>query len=329
MKFRRRKDGAGVYLPPLGKRSTDEVPSYFFPQFWGTSDSTLLLESFRAVARRVAPGVHFSDNLFTWQRNNSMFDDALFVKAWESNAESVPDKAIVWRRYILACAAYHCVQLDGDFVECGAYTGVGVKTVIDYLGGERFPKQFWLYDLFEHEDGMEHHAMPEHGPGLHARVLRKFQLLSAGEGAQGQDPRGVRRAVARRDCVPAHRPQRGTGRNCRTGVAVRPRRSGGIIVLDDYEWSGPYRAQKLAEDPWFEARRTQACFHSRPARVSSSSARDGRVKARREESVAPSTSFATSPDSSASSARRKPASHPSTATRQAAGAGVSRSRARH
>jgi hypothetical protein len=28
---------------------------------------------------------------------------------------------------------------------------------------------------------------------------------------------------------------------------------GGIVILDDYEWSS-YRAQKLAEDPWFEAR---------------------------------------------------------------------------
>jgi hypothetical protein len=29
--------------------------------------------------------------------------------------------------------------------------------------------------------------------------------------------------------------------------------SGGVIILDDYEWS-VYRSQKLAEDPWFEAR---------------------------------------------------------------------------
>jgi hypothetical protein len=28
----------------------------------------------------------------------------------------------------------------------------------------------------------------------------------------------------------------------------------GIIVLDDYEWAMSYRAQKLAEDPWFETR---------------------------------------------------------------------------
>jgi len=30
---------------------------------------------------------------------------------------------------------------------------------------------------------------------------------------------------------------------------------GGILILDDYEWAGVYRGQKLAEDVWFEARK--------------------------------------------------------------------------
>jgi len=30
--------------------------------------------------------------------------------------------------------------------------------------------------------------------------------------------------------------------------------SGGIVIMDDYEWSGIYRAQKKAEDPWFAER---------------------------------------------------------------------------
>ena len=89
------------------------------------------------LARQHFPqaGIHFADNFFTWGRNNSMFDDQPFVEAWEANIETAIDRAIVWRRYVLACAAHHCVQLDGDFVECGAYTGVGVKIVADYLGG--------------------------------------------------------------------------------------------------------------------------------------------------------------------------------------------------
>jgi predicted O-methyltransferase YrrM len=30
---------------------------------------------------------------------------------------------------------------------------------------------------------------------------------------------------------------------------------GGMVVLDDYEWSGQYRLQKMAEDAWFDARK--------------------------------------------------------------------------
>ena len=29
---------------------------------------------------------------------------------------------------------------------------------------------------------------------------------------------------------------------------------GGVIIFDDYEWAGRYRPQKLAEDPWLDAR---------------------------------------------------------------------------
>jgi predicted O-methyltransferase YrrM len=29
---------------------------------------------------------------------------------------------------------------------------------------------------------------------------------------------------------------------------------GGIVVLDDYEWAGSYRNQKIGEDRWFDAR---------------------------------------------------------------------------
>ncbi len=144
--FRTRRKA--VDLPKLRGR-TPVLRSFFSPVFWGTSDNDKLQEQMEVASKLVAPGFHFADNFFTWARNNSMLDDPAFVKAWDTNAESESDKAIIWRRYILACAAYHCIQLDGDFVECGAYTGVGVKTIVDYLGGRAFPREFWLYDLFD------------------------------------------------------------------------------------------------------------------------------------------------------------------------------------
>lgn len=42
----------------------------------------------------------------------------------------------------MACAAYHCIQLLGDFAEFGVYVGAGMKTVMDYLGGTKFSNTF-------------------------------------------------------------------------------------------------------------------------------------------------------------------------------------------
>ena len=132
----------GISAAEARQPELNRIKTFFLPTFWGTSNPELVAQKAKDVSELAEPGFHFADNFFTWCRNNSMLEDEVFVNAWQSNVESTADTAIVWRRYILACAAYHCVQLKGDFVECGAYTGVGVKTVVDFLGGVRFPKGF-------------------------------------------------------------------------------------------------------------------------------------------------------------------------------------------
>jgi hypothetical protein len=147
------------------------------------------------------------------------------------------------------------VQLDGDFVECGAYTGVGVKTIVDYIGGEQFPKNFWLYDLFEHEDWMLHHAMPEHGPDLEGRVRSKFSAypqVKIFKGAipevfEGQSPESI--AYLHIDLNQAQ------AEVAALDVLFERIVPGGIVILDDYEWAYVYRGQKIAEDAWFDARK--------------------------------------------------------------------------
>lgn len=243
------------HLPKLGTPPVDRVRQFFLPVFWGARNPEAVAGHFRAVADDVDPGIHFADNFFSWLRNNSMLDDEAFVHSWQENAESDSDRAIVWRRYILACAGYHCVQLDGDFVECGAYTGVGVKTVVDYLGGPQFDKDFWIYDLFEHDASMLHHSMPEHGPGLEARVREKFRAYPQvrifkgpiPDVFAGQSPKSIAYLHIDLNEAPAE--------IAALEVLFDRVVPGGIVILDDYEWSGAYRRQKLAEDPWFEARR--------------------------------------------------------------------------
>jgi len=241
-------------LPKLSKPNPGVLQSYFYPIIWGTQDHRFVTESIRAVSAKVQPGYHFADNFFTWGRNNSMFEDTAFVAAWKANAESESDQAIVWRRYILACAGYHCVQLDGDFVECGAYTGVGIKTVVDYLGGKRFPKTYWGYDLFEHDPSMAHHAMPDHGPGLYERVIKKFASYDNVKIVKGAIP-AVFAGNAPEKIAFLHidlnqAPAELAALNALFDRVV----PAGMIILDDYEWAMAYRGQKLAEDPWFDVR---------------------------------------------------------------------------
>jgi len=241
-------------LPKLKKPELNVIPMYFFPLLWAAKNPEIVTQSVQQIWSAVSPGAHFADNFVTWGRNNSMLDDEVFVQAWKANCESDADRAIVWRRYILACAAYHCVQLDGDFVECGAYTGVGVKTVVDYLGGTEFPKNFWAYDLFEHEEDMLHHAMAKHGKDLYEKVKAKFSDYPQVRIVKGHIP----------DVFAGQSPEKISYLHIDLNQApaeiaalealfdrVVP---AGMIILDDYEWSGVYRVQKLAEDPWFEAR---------------------------------------------------------------------------
>jgi len=240
-------------LPKLTMPKIEAVYNYFFPLFWGTKDNQAVAASIKEVSSKVDPGIHFADNFFTWGRNNSMFDDGEFLTAWRANAETDSDRAIVWRRYILACAGYHCVQLDGDFVECGAYMGVGIKTVLDYLGGKEFPKTFWGYDLFEHDAAMLHQAMPDHGPGLYEKVTAKFAEYSNVRIVKGEIPAvftnnsPAKIAYLHIDLNQA--PAEIAVLNHLFDRVV----PSGMIILDDYEWFA-YRSQKLAEDPWFEER---------------------------------------------------------------------------
>ena len=241
-------------LPELTTPPRDQLFNFFMPMFWGTANPEAVATSAKAIVDLASNGHHFADNFLTWGRNMSMLDDLPFVKAWESNVESPSDKAIVWRRYVLACAAYHCVQLEGDFVECGAYTGVGMKTITDYLGGTAFPKIFWGYDIFEHDASMLNHAMPEHGAGLYERVQNKFSDYPQVRLIKGLIPQ-----VFEKDC-----PERIAYLHIDLNQAPAEVAAlehlfdrmvpGGILVLDDYEWSGVYRPQKLAEDQWFDAR---------------------------------------------------------------------------
>ena len=134
-------------------------------------------------------------------------------------------------------------------------TGVGIKTIVDYLGGPAFPKTFWGYDIFEHDASMLNHAMPEHGAGLYERVREKFAGYPQVRVVKGLIPAAFASGCPDRIAYLHIDLNQAPAEVASLEHLFDRMVPGGILILDDYEWSGVYRGQKLAEDIWFEARK--------------------------------------------------------------------------
>jgi len=113
-------EGVCATLPRRSVPTLNRLASFFFPAFWDISEPEKFAEIVKDFTKQLPHGYHASDNFITWGRNNSMFDDLAFIKAWEDNIESLADRGIIWCRYVLATSAFHCIQLEGDFVKSGA-----------------------------------------------------------------------------------------------------------------------------------------------------------------------------------------------------------------
>lgn len=244
---------ASFSLPLLPPLALTQVPSFATNVSWGISDPARFARLMEEARSLVAPGVYLGDNFFTWTRNNSLFSDAGFLKAWQTNITNPADEAIAWRRYVLACAAYHAVQLEGDFVECGVYIGTGIKTVMDYLGGPAFPKSFWGYDTYDYNP-VEGHAFEGQEVGMYERVKQRFEGYEQVHLIKGLIPDSFAQGVPDRIAYLHIDLNNADGELAALEHLFDRMVSGGMLILDDYEWSGVYRTQKAAEDPWFERR---------------------------------------------------------------------------
>jgi len=246
-------DQTGVSLPLLGELPMERVVNFASHKYWGVSDPARFKALMDEARSLVTAGHFLGDNLFTWGRNNSALDDPAFRSAWESNIQNDADQAIVWRRYILACAAFHCVQLQGDFVECGVYTGTGIKTVMDYLGGTAFPKTFWGYDTFDYNP-VAGHAFAGQQEGFFEKVQERFASYPLVRLVKGFLPQSFADGCPEKVAYLHIDLNNAEGELATLEVLFDRVVPGGIVVMDDYEWSGIYREQKRREDPWFEAR---------------------------------------------------------------------------
>lgn len=238
-------------LPP--DLPMDKVLNFESNWIWGVSDVQRFKELINELKHLLEPGYYIGDHFISWVNNNSLFEDKEFYKAFEKNITSSSDHGIAWRRYILACSACHCINLPGDFAEFGTWSGTGIKTVVDYLGGTEFPKTFWGYDTFDYNPVAGEHFEGQ-AEGFFEKVKDRFKDYPQINLIKGLIPDSFSQGLPQQLAF-----MHIDLNNYEGEIAVLEKLfdrlvTGGIIILDDYESSGIYRRQKKEEDHWFEKR---------------------------------------------------------------------------
>jgi hypothetical protein len=232
------------------------MSNHLTTQFWGLANHSEFIKGLQHGIDQIGgqEGIYAGDNLFTYHRNLSFLEDEKFMAAFRRHATTPVEQSILWRLSIVAWGARNGMRLEGDFVECACYKGTTARIVCDYLDFPAHPdKHYYLYDLFEHDETMAHHAMPEHSARLYESVRQRFADIPSVTVTQGKIPEVLEHVAPGKIAfmhIDLNNAEAEIGALEQLFDRMVP---GAVLILDDYGWLD-YRAQKQAEDPWLEKR---------------------------------------------------------------------------
>ena len=234
---------------------TNFTNNHLSNMFWGTTSPDDFVKGIQHCINAVKAqvGIYAGDNLFTYNRNLSFLDDEAFMAAVGRNVKDEVERAIIWRTSVLLWGVRHGLKLEGDFVEGGCYKGTSVRILCETINFAQVDKRYFLYDLFDHDPSMPHHAMPEHSKRLAQSVTDRFADMPNVVVTQGKIP-DVLDLVAPEKIAFMHLDMNNAPAEVAALEVLFDRMvPGAMLVLDDYGWIA-YREQKVAEDSWLAAR---------------------------------------------------------------------------
>jgi O-methyltransferase len=199
----------------------------------------------------LGPLTYNQDGLATRHNCDFMYDNR-FMSAYHAGEKLGSwgeGAAIHWRAYILCWAANRAVELDGDFVECGANKGGTTLTVIKYVDFQNLNKKFYLLDTFTGPDERYISETEKHREYPHSYEFVKdvFKEYPGVEIIKGAIP----------DTLPMVRAEKISYLHIDLGYWIaeiaaaeffwEKLASNGIIIINPYGWSR-YKALKHAYD---------------------------------------------------------------------------------
>ena len=104
------------------------------------------------ISRKILNRGHkptYNQDGLTTLHNNGFMSDPAFVQAEKAGAATGSWASIHWRVHTILWAANQCMNVEGDFVECGTNKGGFARAIVDYVDLAKAGKNFYLLDTFE------------------------------------------------------------------------------------------------------------------------------------------------------------------------------------
>jgi hypothetical protein len=229
--------------------------------FWVNKEDEPKFNEAVATLSKMFSYTFAGDMLVTFNRNMGFFEDTRFMEAFDGSVSNPVEKTLIWRLHVLCWSALNSLRVAGDFVECGVFQGFCSAVATRYLDFGSRDKQWYLYDTFsgippDHLNPGHRNSPDFEMPGQYEACRARFAAYRNVHVIQGRVP-DVLRERAPEKVAFLHLDMNSAVAEVGALEFFWERLTpGAAIVLDDYGWRG-YRAQKLAEDPFFAARGRQ------------------------------------------------------------------------
>ena len=195
-----------------------------------------------------------SDNIIATGRNLGFLREKKFVDL--ANKYFHDDEvhgAIIWRIHVLSWAINYCKNLEGDLVEFGCYDAVVARFLVDYCNLEETNKNFYLYDIFDNPPKFKG---PKHSPDLFSEVKKMFADKKLVKVVKGLLPESFIKNGPDKISFVHLDLNEADAEIAILKIIFNRLVKGGMIILDDYGWSG-YKEQHIRERDFFNDKNHQ------------------------------------------------------------------------
>jgi O-methyltransferase len=110
---------------------------------------TILSKIRKVLTAPPEPTITYDQDGLTTVHNTGFMNEADFIKAEKKGADTGSWANIHWRVHTILWAAFHCKDIEGDFVECGTNKGGFARAIVEYIDLASPRKDFYLLDTFE------------------------------------------------------------------------------------------------------------------------------------------------------------------------------------